>query len=384
MVYTIACGSATSSVTVAVKPPVNTVSVTVDAGPAGADAFNIPFVSVTVCRPGTDVCQTIDHVMVDTGSYGLRLIAPHGAGLGLPVVQAASGAEVGECGQFVSGYTWGTVAQADIKLGGEIARSQSIQLVGQNPGGVASAPSSCSSTGSDFGTVSTLGANGILGVGQFNQDCGQSCASSATGGLYYACSDGNCLPTTMPVARQVSNPVANFDTDNNGVVLAFPAVGAQGAAGLTGTLTFGIGTQANNALGGATKYHTDLSGNFTTVYKGTRMPDSFIDSGSNGLFFTDATIPDCTGSSGFYCPLRALTLSATLQAWDGSASLPIGFTLQNVDTLPAGMSAGWVGGPNGTKREGGGSSFDWGLPFFFGRKVYVGMGSAAENPYWAF
>src|SRR5471030_621026 len=57
----------------------NVATITVDAGPATADGIasvNTPFVSVTICSPGsTSNCQTIDHVEVDTGSYGLRILA---------------------------------------------------------------------------------------------------------------------------------------------------------------------------------------------------------------------------------------------------------------------------------------------------------------------
>ena len=49
----------------------NVAVVVIDSGPAGANnIINVPFVSVTACRPGTSICQTIDHVLVDTGSYG--------------------------------------------------------------------------------------------------------------------------------------------------------------------------------------------------------------------------------------------------------------------------------------------------------------------------
>jgi hypothetical protein len=50
----------------------NTVPVTVDRGLVGV--VNIPNVSVTICVPGTSVCQTIDHVQLDTASYGLRVV----------------------------------------------------------------------------------------------------------------------------------------------------------------------------------------------------------------------------------------------------------------------------------------------------------------------
>src|SRR5258708_7516206 len=49
----------------------NTVPITV--GPGAQHFVNIPNVSVTVCAPGTNTCQTINNIQLDTGSYGLRL-----------------------------------------------------------------------------------------------------------------------------------------------------------------------------------------------------------------------------------------------------------------------------------------------------------------------
>lgn len=384
--YTVTCGSATASASVSVTPPAtqNTMQVVVDGGPAAASgAINVPFVSVTVCRPGTSVCQTIDHVMVDTGSYGLRLIAPLDSSLALPAVKTAAGAAVGECGQFVSGYTWGSVLQADIKLGGEVASSQSIQVIGDAPGGIAAAPSSCSSLGANIGTVSTLGAKGVLGIGLFKQDCGAVCVNTAVSATYYACSNGSCTSSAMPLAQQVSNPVAAFASDNNGLSMSFPAVGTGGVTTLTGTLTFGIGTQSNNGLGSVTKYVANSSGHIRTVYKSTTLTASFIDSGSNGIFFNDSTLAKCTLSTDFYCPPGPLSLNATLTAYDGSASATIPFMLESVDALPDSAAVGWIGGPSGTSKSNA-NTFDWGLPFFFGRKVVIGLESDSASPYWAF
>src|SRR6201998_4752715 len=49
------------------------------------------FTSVTVCAPGTSTCQTISSVLVDTGSYGLRVLASALNGLALPQKNEASG-----------------------------------------------------------------------------------------------------------------------------------------------------------------------------------------------------------------------------------------------------------------------------------------------------
>jgi len=71
-----ACGSnggTPAGVTPPPPPGQNVQAITVDGGPLGnyADAA---FVSVQVCVPVTATCQTIDHVLVDTGSVGFRLL----------------------------------------------------------------------------------------------------------------------------------------------------------------------------------------------------------------------------------------------------------------------------------------------------------------------
>src|SRR6202034_4695690 len=71
---------------------VNTASVIIDGGPsASSGSVNTMFTTVTVCVPGsTTSCQTIDHIQVDTGSYGLRLLASV-LTVGLPVGMLANG-----------------------------------------------------------------------------------------------------------------------------------------------------------------------------------------------------------------------------------------------------------------------------------------------------
>ena len=52
----------------------NVLPLTVDPGPG--NGVNHLFASVTICAPGSNInCQTVDHVLVDTGSTGLRIMA---------------------------------------------------------------------------------------------------------------------------------------------------------------------------------------------------------------------------------------------------------------------------------------------------------------------
>lgn len=390
--YTMTCtgagGSASGSVTLGVTAAANNVAVVViDSGPAGVNnLINVPFVTVTVCRPGTTICQSIDHVLLDTGSYGLRIIAPGvlDSALALPAVTASAGNPAGECAVFVSGILWGSVHRADVKIAGETASSIPIQQVSDTNTAFTHIPTNCSSRGSNLGTVAALGANGILGVGLFNQDCGSACVTQAIAGTYYDCTTSACTGSVMPLANQVSNPVSAFTTDNNGVVLTMPAVPAGGATTLTGVLIFGIDTQSNNNVGTATVYTANSSGNFTTTYNGTTLTSSFLDSGSNGLFFTDRSIPSCSISTGFYCPATPLSLSA-VNTSAGGATGTVNFTIYNLQALDSTVRAASVGGSIGRS---GRNTFDWGMPFFFGRSVYAAIENASTlhgtGPYWAY
>jgi len=353
----------------------NAVQVTVDRGVDGA-ALNSPYTSVTVCVPGSAVCQTIDHVLVDTGSYGLRLAANVlGPALVLPAVTTASGAPAGECAHFVEGFVWGSVRRADVKIAGEYAAGIPVQVVDDAGAPYAIVPAACNVSGSNVGNG--LGANGILGIGLFVQDC-PSCVSSTAPETYFACGATGCAAATMELASQVSNPVAAFAVDNNGSVLVLPSVPPGGASSLTGSLIFGIGTQANNQITSQTVYVTDSQGNFRTTYKGVTST-AFLDSGSNALFFRDLRIPQC---SGFYCPASPLTLSAVTTSATG-VSGTVTFTLDSITSVATNVTAATVGADGGLGRI-----FDWGLPFFFGRSVFTAISGArtpnGTGPYWAF
>ena len=391
--YSLACsgegGTANASAALSVTAALsNSAAISVDSGPTGVNGvINVPYVSVTVCRPGTTLCQTIDHVLVDTGSYGLRLLAGTlSATLALPAVKTATGADAGACGKFISGYTWGGVRQADVRMADEVASGISIQVIGDTDDSYTSTPSGCSSAGNNLGSLSAMGAKGILGVGMFKQDCGTACANAAISGAYYACASGSCTVSAMPLASQISNPVASFAVNNNGLLISLPAVGTAGLTSVSGTLIFGVNTQSNNSIATETIYKANNSGDFSTTYKGKTYSASFIDSGSNGYFFTDSTIRQCSGGD-FYCPASTLALTATNTASDGSATGTVNFNVVNMVGLASTISAAQVGGTVGTSTSSG-NYFDWGLPFFYGRRVFVVMEgntvAGKAGPYWAY
>ena len=368
----------------------NVMPIIVDGGPAGVDAMNTPYTSVTLCTPGTSTCQTIDHIIVDTGSTGLRIIAS-ALSSSLSLTQQTSGSEnLDECLQFADGYTWGSVKVADVQLGAEpTIHSLEVQIIGDPA--AASVPRGCASTGISEDTVTTFGGNGILGVGTFQQDCGSTCvATPAVSGAYYACSTSSgssCTAIAVPLAQQIQNPVGMLSSDNNGVAITMPAVAATGSAAVSGSLILGIGTQSNNALVGVTVYQIDPTyGYLTTSFNGGSYTESFLDSGSNALYFPDYSITQCSGNnSGFYCPASTISLTATNQGSNGTSGT-ISFSVVNADTLFGNASYTAASGLGGTAI--GPGSFDWGFPFFFGRTVFTSLegtsSGGASGPYFAY
>ncbi|HEY3819404.1 MAG TPA: DUF3443 domain-containing protein [Polyangiaceae bacterium] len=366
----------------------NVAALVVDSGPPGTLSADVPYVSVTICIPGTTTCQTIDHITVDTGSSGLRIISSVlTSDLALPQVASTASSSLVECFQFDDGFTWGSVRQADVELAGEVAQAIPVQLIGDPT--FATVPEDCSSSGPSENTVADFGAKGILGINQIVADCGPYCAtqSPVATGSYYSCTGGTCTAVAVPVANQVSNPVAFFEKDSNGVVMQFPMVPAQGAATVSGSLVFGIGTADNNGLGSASVLMVDGEGNFTTTFDGQTLPTSFIDSGSNTFAFDDAAIPLCTSdlSGGFFCPPSTLDLMAENEGLNGVTST-VSFSVANSDALFGNASYSVfddLGAPGVDN-----TSFDWGFPFFLGRSVFVAIDGAktpgGNGPYFAY
>jgi hypothetical protein len=369
-----------------VPPTQNVQPITVDGGPVGV--ADMVFTSVTICVPGsTTNCQTIDHIQVDTGSVGLRIISSVlTAGFSLPQQLDATGNPLVECARFADGFSWGPVKIVDMTIAGEKASSLPIQVIGD--AAFPTVPASCSNSGPPENTVPTFLANGLLGVGLFLQDCGAACAQTAVAGTYYSCPSSGCRSTQVAVNKQLQNPVALFSNDNNGVIVQLPAIPAAGAATASGSLIFGIGTQADNGLGSAVVLTVDPStGYIGTTFGGLAYAKSYIDSGSSVLFFGTKAYPLCTGiAAGLYCPASTQNLSATLQGANKAAST-VTFSVANGDQLftanPSFNAFSNIAAPNPDP-----TSFAWGLPFFFGRSVYTAIETRSTpggvGPYFAF
>ncbi|CAN5765576.1 DUF3443 domain-containing protein [soil metagenome] len=378
-----ACGGAGDggAIQAAAEVRTNVQRVIVETGPAAG--VNQLFTTVTVCAPAALAqCETIDHVLVDTGSSGLRLFSSAlSPALALSQRTSASGQALVECAQFADGYTWGPVKQADVKLGDTQAHEIAIHIMGDPQFPV---PAGCASSGPSQNTVRLFGANGVLGIGPFDHDCGMACSTSAGLQIYFECTGSTCRPTTVALAQQVSNPVSSLPANNNGVLIQLPALERGSASSVVGSLIFGIGTQANNSVDAAHVFNVRQDdGYITTTYKGREFTESFIDSGSNATYFRDSTLAIC--SSGFYCPVATQELLASLQD-SGAVAQLIKFRVGNADSL-------FVSDPSAAafdslaaldpKPDG----FTWGLPFFFGRNVFVAIEGRATpsgpGPYFA-
>ena len=382
---TLSCGGNTvgaSSGGGPVTPAANVVSVLVNGGPnaPASPAINTLYTTVTVCVPGTTNCQTIGGIQVDTGSYGLRLLPV--LSLSLPINTSSNGASLFECTVFIDGYSWGPVSRVDVQISGETAHSVPVQLIGDSRS--PAVPADCSMGLMAEDTVKQFGANGILGIGPLVQDCGSACVSAVTPipATYYSCTQAACAATNVPLTSQVQNPVPLFPTDNNGTIIVLPSVAASGATSVAGSLIFGIDTQSNNQSGSQTVLTLNQGVFITTIFNGHTFNSSFIDSGSNGIFFTDSNIVLCPSpNSSFYCPASPLTLSATLQGMNGT-SVTESFSVTNLDAVaPTVTALPGLAGPMA-------GNFDWGLPFFYNRRVATAITgfttSAGTGPYIAF
>jgi hypothetical protein len=389
----ISCGGGSGGSGISSTPPPpppatsNVASVIVDQGPAGLTngTVNALFTSIKVCVPGsTTSCQTIDHIQVDTGSYGLRLLAPV-LTITLPVETLANGSSLVECTQFLDGYSWGPVATADMQIAGETATSLPVQVIGDSR--FPTVPANCSGMGTAEDTVSTFGANGILGIGPFELGCGD--CDTVTHGVYYACGT-TCAETVVPTAMQEPNPVTRFAVDNNGSIIDLPAVASTSALTLSGSLIFGIDTQSNNQSGTQNVLTVDGSADLTMTFNGQTLANSFIDSGSNGIFFADSNIATCTTTdTDFYCPGSTLTLALSIQGQNGVMVNNLTFGVGNAHTmLNTNPTFNVFPQLAGTIPAGNPGTFDYGLAFFYGKRVAVAVEgdktSVGTGPYIAF
>jgi hypothetical protein len=149
------------------------------------------------------------------------------------------------------------------------------------------------------------------------------------------------------------------------------------------------------------------------MYDGETLPYSYLDTGSNAYYFdasNTSSLPDCPSSSGgsggsgfsssWLCPTSEQTINLTNEGQNGTSS-NVSIKIYNATTLfdeDNGTYTAFddLGADTGSQSTfcnqdygvSGDCYFDLGLPFFFGRNVYVAIAgyntSGGEGPYFAY
>ena len=326
--------------------------------------FNRMVVSVTVCEPGTDRCATIDDVMVDTGSTGLRLEASAvPTWLNLPPVLGPGSRPLAECLRFVHDTAWGPLVRADVRLGGLTASRLPLQVIDDGGG---PQPAACPLSGV------RATSNGTLGIGQHLFDCPGVCRQSlGEPGTFVR--DGVAwtpLVGTVDEAYRLPNPVSRLPVHDNGIVVDLPSPPGGGSEEVVGTLTFGIGTADNNHLAASGYVRLDGNGRFTTVFDGKTFPASTIDSGTETYVLDDDRLPRCEGMAWAYCIKPGRRFDAEMLGQGGTranVSLTIGDYKARRDRR--------VGASDDVAEaaQSRSAAFTWGAPFFLGRRVFLAI-----------
>jgi len=357
-------------------------------GGGGYESFNFITTTVRICVPGTANCRTVNGIQLDSGSTGFRVFSSQLGGVSLPYVTTSGGGMVGDCEQYVSSAVWGAVATADLYIGNENVITMPIQVM-DDTGSFVGAPSTCTDGSPLTNTPASFGANGLIGID----------VSPYDGGLYYSCLSGTCSSITPAVGQKVPSPISQLNTDGNGSIVTLPPLSSQAplipdaAVAAYGTLTLGIGTETNNQPPvGLAVCDTGHGGDLNTLFDGTTLGSSYLDTGTDVLSFSSYSatgLPACASpNTGFYCPAHTTSFSAVISGRTiGSSSI----------TFPVGNAATYLASNPGQPdpyaldaiaEPGSRRTFVWGGPFFFGRSVYIAIDGSTTilgpGPYFAF
>jgi hypothetical protein len=334
------------------------VNVTLGLSDEGVFFPNQSFVSVVVCEVNTSNCVTIDKVLVDTGSFGLRLFDSAISSLRLNS-SIYQGNGVYQCAVFASGYTSGRVALVDLKLGALKATDLPIQIIDSQPKTV---PRNCTQSGVKALTrPNQLGSNGVLGVGPLAYD------GEPLKVYYYFLSGGQAVNiSSLPNQWRLPQPVSKMNRHNNGLILTYPLADSMGALGLTGQMIFGLNTASNNSTSGATFFTTSNAGRIKVAFDGQSY-DGMIDSGANHNVFTKRSFPTC-GASDFFCPPTPQSVNVSVSSYSGIPSKLVSIQVADYTTYGGSAVQPGLAGYAADNYE-----FILGLPFMYGRQTYIAI-----------
>lgn len=351
---------------------------------SGKPYFNAPTVSVELCTPGTNKCKMVDNILLDTGSHGLRVFSSLLTSI-QPEPILANGNQLAECYEYYDGTygDWGPVKRIDVRLGDHLARSVPVQMIEST---FSTIPSTCLGPDTD---PTQLGFNGILGVGTMAADCGTPCATSTANQKYYSCSATTCTATTVPVANQVTNPVALMPIDNNGLVVKLPDISASGSKELTGELILGIGSRPDNSGAGVTVLPTDQYGYFKSNINGstTNYDAQAFDTGTaTNSLPVNIGIPKCQNPSlpNYLCPTSLQTVAVKNMGFNLTPIRQDAIQIANAETSynSSFLNFKTITDVNVV------NVVLWGTPFFYGRSIYIGLEGKntplGRGPFWAY
>ncbi len=332
---------------------------------------NSPMVSITICEPGTNHCQTINRISLDTGSIGLRLNASV-LKLKLPYVTNQQGGHVDECVDFGGGSTYaGPIQYADVRVGGLVAKKLRIQFYNDKV--------DLGGQGGYGGCESTATSNGILGIGPLDKyECPSSVGSCPT---YFLCKEGSleCSPLSqLPPHVALDNPIYNLESNNNGFMLSFPKLNQPINGPITGKLTFGVGFQQDNSIPKKDQIFGLNKGGFLPVVFPNQLHSTLLfDTGVMDYFFpaNPGNVTPCDNNSPLLyllCPTKPVNVSLQIGATSPyrSISMVLGNPHPRLTLNP--YLAVVVRRYNATLL---------GMPYFYGHQIYFGLPDVSGKKY---
>jgi len=333
-------------------------------------------VSLTVCVPGSNLCQTVDKIMVDTGSVGLRIHASV-----LPVLQGQlplqgqSGKVIAQCATFGNFYTWGSLRAADVGFGAHKASALPVQVY-DDPALPAVSSTGC---GTQIGGLidadpAAVQFNGVLGIRGTRLD---------ELGTFYSCqtSGKTCSTTVLTDKELLPNPIINLPQDNNGYQIVMPSIPIDGSSQVTGALVLGLNTQSNNNLSQTGTSASNMlaldSKQRVALYIDGVSYGALIDSGTSVNTLSTTNVPTCGASAPLaYCSspitMQPIQLAAAVKPTIVLvASLYIGNWLNLLATnLPA---IGTLTAKTPSTVVANGVQSILGAPFFYGKRISFGI-----------
>jgi hypothetical protein len=346
----------------------------VDGNPCNSSfvVSNLAYTNIKICPPGSQTnCQVIDHVIVDTGSVGLRIgssVINSKLLAAMPYVQTNPPPPAGpqiltNCVGFADGSTlYGPVQTADVYIADRLATNFPLQIFGKN----LTPPNGC---GSAEG-IKELGANGLVGV---------RITLETEGGFYSCNTDGSSCTSENTTSNPTPNLISKLQNDNNGITIDLHNIKDSGATvPVLGLLILGVGTQADNTPPeGIIPLQANSSGSINLTI-GNNTTQALIDSGTDVLFINDPNLPLCSDGF-FYCPITTVSLNRSsnptpttpisLGLYSYNANTPafdVTYKVANADTLFAnGIAVAY----NDLAIQNPGFSI-LGLSMFFGRTMY--------------